>query len=359
MSIERLRQEASRRPNDAEAHLLLGLRLRRKGDAVGAFEEIFRAYNLRRTEPRFMAAMAAAHMDAGDDAGAADLLRSASVRAPNAPEVLAQQAHLQLKHGRFADALRNARKAVKLGPRLPEAWQALGRACAVEKLTDEAYRAYARALELSPDDVEILTDCGEALARYGRFKEAEATLRRALRIAPRAPRSLGLLGAQLAARARRSEERKEAADILQRAIDAAPRGAEQRYHLGMLQLREGRAENAIQQLKTCLELNPRYGEAHDGLGRACALLGRDKEAREHFAAFQRYTDYRREATHFELRLRRAPRDLNLLLRMARLHEDYDATRWAVVYYHRALEVRPDAELERRVAALERKVSSEQ
>jgi tetratricopeptide (TPR) repeat protein len=359
MSVARLRQEAARRPADPEIHLLLGQRLRRAGEKSAAFEEIFKAYEMRRLEPAYIAAMAAANMDANDDDAAAELLRMASTRAPNSPEVLAQQAHLQLRHGRFTDALRTARRAVKFGPHLPEAWQALGAACAAEKRIDESFRAFDRALQLAPDDVDTLTDYGEALARYGGFQEAQAALRRALRIAPRAPRSLGLLGAQLASRARTPQERKEAADVLQRAVDAAPQSAEPRYHLGMLRLREGRAADAIQQLKMCLELDPRYGEAHGGLAHAHARLGQTQEAQKHFARFQRFTDYRREAAHLELRLRRAPRDVNLLLRMARLQEKHGALRGAVVYYRRALEVRPDAELERRVAALERKVSSEQ
>ena len=351
MSLARLRREATRRPHDPEIHLLLGWRLRRTGDKAGAFEAIFKAYEMRRLEPAYMAAMAAANMDANDDEAAATLLQSASTRAPHSPEVLAQQAHLQLKHGRFADALRTARRAVKFGQHLPEAWQALGRACAVEKLTDESFRAFNRALQLAPDDVETLTDYGEALARYGRFKEAETMLRRALRIAPRSPRTLGILGAQLATRARTPKELSEAADVLQRAINAAPRGTDQRYHLGMLRLREGRISDAIEQLKTCLELDPGYGEAHDGLGRAYTLLGQREEAQKHFAAFQRFTDYRREASHLELRLRRTPRDLDLLLRMARLHEHYGVLRWAVVYYRRALDVRPDAKLERHIRKL--------
>ncbi len=359
MSLAHLRQEAVRRPHDPEIHLLLGWRLRRAGDKTAAFEEIFKAYDMRRLEPAYMAAMAAANMDANDDTSAAELLQSASARAPNSPEVLAQQAHLQLKHGRFADALRTARRAVKFGQHLPEAWQALGRACAVEKRTDESFRAFNRALQLAPDDVETLTDYGEALARYGRFKQAKTMLRRALRIAPRSPRPLRILGAQLATRARTPKERQEAAALLQRAIDAAPRGTDQRYHLGMLRLREGRITDAMEQFKTCLELDPGYGEAHEGLGRAYMLLGRRKEAAKHFAAFQRFTDYRREASHLELRLRRTPHDLDLLLRMARLHERYGALRWAVVYYRRALDVRPDEKMGRHVAALEKAVSSGQ
>lgn len=359
MSLPRLRQEAARRPHDPEIHLLLGWRLRRMGDKTAAFEEIFKAYDMRRLEPTYMAAMAAANMDANDDVAAAELLQSASARAPRSPEVLAQQAHLQLKHGRFADALHTARRAVKFGRHVPEAWQALGRACAVEKLRDESFRAFDRALQLAPDDVATLTDYGEALARYGGSKEAETMLRRALHIAPRSPRSLGLLGAQLATRARTPQERQEAAALLQRAIDAAPQGTDQRYHLGMLRLREGRIMDAMEQLKTCLELDPGYGEAHEGLGRAYTLLGRREEAQKHFAAFQRFTDYRREASHLELRLRRAPRDLDLLLRMARLHERYGVLRWAVVYYRRALDVRPDEKMKRHVAALEKAVSGEQ
>ncbi|MCS6863126.1 MAG: tetratricopeptide repeat protein [Abditibacteriales bacterium] len=351
MSLARLRQEAARRAHDPEIHLLLGWRLRRMGDKTAAFEAIFKAYEMRRLDPVYMAAMAAANMDANDDAAAAELLRSASVRAPNSPEVLAQQAHLQLKHGRFADALRTARRAVEFGRHLPEAWQALGRACAAEKQADEAFRAFERALRLAPDDVDALTDYGEALARFGRFKQAETILRRALRLAPRAPRPLGILGAQLAARAATVTERTEAASLLQRAIDAAPQEPDPRYHLGMLYLRQGRMTDAIEQLKTCLELDPGYGEAHDGLGRAYTLLGQREEAQRHFVAFQRFTDYRREASHLELRLRRAPRDVNLLLRAARLHERYGAIPSAILYYRRALDVRPDAKLEQHVRKL--------
>lgn len=357
MSLARLSQEAARRPHDPEIHLILGWRLRRRGEKTAAFEAIFKAYEMRRLAPVYMAAMAAANLDANDDAAAAELLQSASARAPNSPEVLAQQAHLQLKHGRFADALRTARRAVKLGRHLPEAWQALARACTAEKRTDEAFRAFQRALHLAPDDVETLTDYGEALARFGRFQEAETILRRTLRLAPRSPRTLGILGAQLAARARTPSERKEAATVLQHAIDAAPREPDPHYHLGTLRLRERRVTEAIEQLKTCLALDPGYGEAHDGLGRAYALLGQREEAQKHFAAFQRFTDYRREASHLELRLRRSPRDMDLLLRMARLHERFGATPSALLYYRRALDVRPDAALERKVKELMRRVNA--
>jgi predicted Zn-dependent protease len=100
------------------------------------------------------------------------------------------------------------------------------------------------------------------------------------------------------------------------------------YQLALLDLRDGRDSEAIRLLRSCLGHDPAYGEAYLALGQAYQRSGRTADARHAFAAWQRFSDYRREAAHLELRLRRRPDDVTLLRRLARLQEVYGKPRLA-------------------------------
>jgi tetratricopeptide (TPR) repeat protein len=326
--------------------------LRQQGKREEAFVEIGRAYENDRRNPQCIAAMASMMMYLNQDNYVQELLEEGLQNSPESPDLIAQLAQFQIRRGMFTKGLESAQRAVKHGPDIPETWHSLGLASAREKRSDEARAAFQHALDLSPDDVDILTDYGESLFRFGQPEEAETVMRRALKIAPKSPIALSILGEQLASRANTPEERKEARAILNRAIDAAPRGTEQRYQLGILLLRDGLAREAVVQLKKCLEIDPGYGEAHDGLGRAYLIQHQTTEARKHFDAFTQFTDYRRKAAHLDLRIRRFPNDLKLVLQAARLHDEHHMIPMAIVYYRRALTLRPDASVSRRLKELE-------
>jgi tetratricopeptide (TPR) repeat protein len=335
LDVGALQREARARPNDAEVFLLLGRRLRQAGRLREAFVMTNRAYDLSQGDPRFTAAMVGGLVDGGDYDSALHLAQDAAARWPNSGEVHAQLARVYAGRGRFTDALREAETAVRLAPAHAEAWQALGNACSANKRPDQAFAAFERARKLEPRDSELQTDYGEALAKYGRTADAEAMLSRAVALAPHSARPAGLLGQIQAGHARRAEERAAARALLEKALALAPRATDVQYHLALLDLRDGRADEAIRLLKSCLAEDPGYGEAYLALGQAYRQSGREPAARQAFAAWQRFSDYRREAAHLEMRLRRTPGDVKLLRRLARLHAAYGDLRLAAEYRRRA------------------------
>lgn len=319
LNREELRRAALAHPNDAELFLELGRRFRQSGELHKAFVMTERAYELRGNDPRFAAAMVGALVDAEEEDAAYRLVRGASSRWKDSGEVRAQFSRVYAGRGYFADALREAEAAVRLEPRSATAWRALGTACSLNKRPSQADAAFERALTLEPGDAELLADYGEALAKYGRAAEAEARLRRSMALAPQAARPAGLLGQLEAGHARSPEERAAARALLEQSLVRAPRATDVRFSLAALDLRAGREQEAVRLLKQCLAEDPRYGEAYLALGQAYQKMGQREAARQAFAAWRQFSDDRREVGHLELRLRRDPRNVELLRRLARLH----------------------------------------
>jgi Flp pilus assembly protein TadD len=334
MDVRALQAAARARPNDAEVFLLLGKRLRQLGDRHGGFVITNRAYDLSSGEPRFLAAMAGALMDEADYDSAYRLLNDGKTRWPDAGEIHAEYARFYAERGHFADALREAETAVRAAPQFAEGWQALGKARAENKRPDEAYSAFERALALEPRDAELLADYGDALARYGRPDQAEALLRRAVSFAPRAARPAARLGRLLADRARSAPERAAARTLLERALAQAPRATEVRYTLGLLALRDGDYPRAVTLFKECTVQDPAYGEAHEALGQAYLKMGRPDAAHAAFEQWRRFSDFRRETAHLEMRLRREPANRDLLRRMVQLYLSHGAKEQAEPYQRR-------------------------
>ncbi len=322
MDGEALRRAALAHPNDPELFLLLGRRLRQSGQGRKAAVMTRRAYDLSDGAPRFVAAKAGALLDLGDAAAASQLITTAVARTPRSGELRAALARVEIARGAFAEALLEAQTAVQQAPACEETWQALGNALSFNKRPQAAFSAFERAVTLEPGDSELLADYGEALMRYGERKAAAAVLQRSRAAAPRAARPVALLGQLQAAGARTAAERVAARALLELAIARAPQVPDPRYHLALLDLRDRQFNEAVGLLKSCLALDPAYGEAYLALGQAYQYSGRDADARRAFTAWRRFSDYRRESAHLELRLRRTPGDAALTRRLERLRQIY-------------------------------------
>jgi Flp pilus assembly protein TadD len=348
-----LEAEAAAHPEDPDRLLIIGERLRRAGQGARAFEIIARAYDRRFTDPRFTAAMVEALLETGRLQEAQALAAGELPHARSSGDLHAALAEVMLKAGRYDSALDLARRAVRLAPASPRANRALAHAAAVEKILPEAWPAFERGVALAPDDGGLLADYGEALSRYGRSEQAGRVLQRAAQLRPGDPRVLGLLGAHLGQRAQTPAELQRAVALLRRAAALAPGGTEPRYQLGKLLLLSGDPGGAAAALEECLRIDSSFEEVWFPLGQAYQTLGRESEARRAFAAYQNYADFRREAAQLELRLRRAPHRVDLLLRMARLQESHGRREWAARYFRQALRLRPDPYLAAHLQRLER------
>jgi len=116
----------------------------------------------------------------------------------------------------------------------------------------------------------------QALSLYGagRAGEAEARCREVLERDPRHARALHLAGVL----AHERGDGAGAADLLERAVRAAPREGTYRLHLGEAYRALGRHEAAVECYRRALALDSRLADACYGLGNALFELGRLEEA---------------------------------------------------------------------------------
>src|SRR5882724_6688864 len=70
----------------------------------------------------------------------------------------------------------------------------------------------------------------------------------------------------------------EAIREFEAATELAPDFAEAQFNLGVIRLRESRAEDAVAPLKRAAQLNPRLAGAQKHLGVAYAMLGKQSDA---------------------------------------------------------------------------------
>jgi tetratricopeptide (TPR) repeat protein len=119
--------------------------------------------------------------DAGDDAGAYDVLARSLADNPDAPDLIYDLAMVAEKLDKVDEAESRLKQLVSLRPDDAQALNALGYTL-VDRTsrTDEGLAFIERAHKLSPSDPFILDSLGWAFYRLGRFDDAERYLREAL-----------------------------------------------------------------------------------------------------------------------------------------------------------------------------------
>jgi len=119
--------------------------------------------------------------DAGDDAGAYDVLVKGLADNPDAPDLMYDLAMVAEKLGKVDETETNLKQLIALRPNDAQALNALGYTL-VDRTsrTDEGLAFIERAHKLSPTDPFILDSLGWAFYRLGRFDDAERYLQQAL-----------------------------------------------------------------------------------------------------------------------------------------------------------------------------------
>jgi predicted TPR repeat methyltransferase len=122
------RQVLKRRPQDANAHNLLGVLARQRGDAAGALRHTERALAQQPEEPVFLANRGAALAEAGRLTEAVIALRAALARRPEEPVTLRNLGQALCALGDPQAALAPLEAAARLQPGAPEPLLALAHA---------------------------------------------------------------------------------------------------------------------------------------------------------------------------------------------------------------------------------------
>ena len=227
-------------PKDIAAARGLGRSMAELGDASAARIAFGRAIEID-------SGSAAAHNDfgvflfrSGDDARAVEELTEAVRLDPGRAVYHENLGRAYRRKGMLKEADRELTEASRLAPDDAAIWIALGRVRVEEKDVDGAATAYATALKLDPIREDAAADLGSLLADAGRLPDAEAALTGAIENNAKSP-------------------------VLWN-------------NLGVVRVREGRYEQAIEAFHKAIALDAGFEPAKTNLARATELATLERAA---------------------------------------------------------------------------------
>src|SRR5450432_803089 len=224
-----------------------------------------------------------------------------------------EQLRADLQAGRIAKALQAASELSAQNKNDVQLHFTLGGLLLSEKQYKPARLELEKANALQPDKFEILVALGEACLRSADYNQAELLLDRALKLKPDSPDALYLLAQVYSAQkkpvdalnvlvrahklapdntdiifllARVSMTQnyfEDAIPLLESGLKIAPQRADLRAALGESYFMAGKAEKAIDEFKTLIEVDP-SARSYSFMGLSYRHLGRFDEARKYFAA---------------------------------------------------------------------------
>jgi len=223
-AVSALRSVIQLDPKLAQAHLFLGITLRKMGDRDGAVDALRRAL--------------ASARDSRARAGARTELSG-----------------VLLDKGDLDGAIAEAEGAISEDPKFARAPLALARARLRQARVPEARAALRRALELASGNAALLTDIGGLMGDIGELAEALSALRSAVEMDPTSALALRLLGITLA----KSGDADGAIAALRRSIAVERDPAAQftmHMILGDLLLNRGDADGSLAAYTKAVEWGP-------------------------------------------------------------------------------------------------------
>src|SRR5256885_6380243 len=230
----------------------------------------------------------------------------------------------------------------------------LGVLLASEKQYSTAQLELEKAVALQPETFEILFNLGQAYLRGGEYTKAEQALNRALKLKPDSPETLYLL-AQVYA-----DETKavDALDLLVRAHKLAPQNTDIIFLLARVSMSQNYFEDAIPLLESGLKIAPQRADLHAALGESYFMCDKAERAIEEFKtliqldpsppsyAFMglsyrhlgRFDEARR---YFQEGLKKDPRNASCLFNMGYIEERQGNHARAEELFQQALLSNPD------------------
>jgi len=183
----------------------------------------------------------------------------------------------------FKKAKETAQKSVELDPGLPQAHSSLGLIQTYSGWEwENSENEYRKAIELSPNFADAFTGLSLLYLALGRLDESLLAGSRALELDPLSvPQNISR-GTALLRMGRIQEARKN----FSRSLELEPSFAEGQWLLGQSYILEGKSERGISEIKKALEQLSDSAVILSGLGWACGVTGRRKEAEEILAELE-------------------------------------------------------------------------
>ena len=183
--------------------------------------------------------------------------------------------------GDWEGAIARYRRAIKASPGFAVAYNNLGLALGALGRFAEAEKALGEAVRIVPDFPDALHNLGFTLATNKKWEEAIACDRRAIALEPGNSQThlhLGIALANLGVAQGNKETVAEGVSECEKGVALSPDDADAHCELAKLYHSLGRIQDAADQWKETLRLNPNHTVAIKGFGILLVKIGRGEEA---------------------------------------------------------------------------------
>jgi tetratricopeptide (TPR) repeat protein len=305
------RQIVQSRPDNADAHNILGVSLQAQGKSEEAITEVSRAVKLAPHAANLHANLGEVLRQSGKLEEAEKSLEKAVELDPKNAQALNNLGIIQYEKRKFKEAADFYRRALEVRPNMAEALNNLGNALRVTGDIDGAISAYQDALTYRERYPEAYNNLGTLLQHQNQFQEAEHALRKAIAQHPQYIEAYNNLASLLASQKKEVDALRILGDALKfapknvqtllitakiqmrrnnhvaaeqasrLALQEQPDNAEALTILGQVLHETDRYDEAIEVLERALKANPKSPEALNFYGVALKSVGRLDEARDH------------------------------------------------------------------------------
>jgi len=211
---------------------------------------------------------------------AIDAISKAIELEPKSASAHNQIGHMYQHINRVADAEREFREAIKFDPESPQFYIELAAVFYTQKKLDEAENALRPALQRMAQNVSAHAVLASLLSHLGQEAEAESALKKGLQVDPNNAMALNNLGYMLVERGERLEE---ALVMIQRAVKAQPKNPAFLDSLGWAYFKLGKLDEAERYLSDAIQIAPSSTTIHEHLGDINDRQGKAEQARASWA----------------------------------------------------------------------------
>lgn len=209
--------------------------------------------------------------------------RQAYTANPKSEERLVALVSILYKNDQNERAIEFLRPFVRTNPNAARAKLFLALGYAREEKYEQARALAATVTSALPRDYYAQHVLGLSLFGLNRFDEAKTRFKRALQLKPDFADSYFQLGLIYA---RKPETLEQARTSFQRALEAGYKNSEIHKNLGLISIKLGRLDDAIEHLKTALSIDPNLTEIYFLLADAFRKSGSPDKAAEAMQYFQ-------------------------------------------------------------------------
>ena len=275
-ALDAARAFATQAPGNVEAQRLLALALRVSGDLEAARDAVLAAIALAPDDADLHMEHASLRLGLRDLDAAGQALQATVGIDPNHFAAYAVQAHLALARGEIAEAERQIRLAERVEPEHP-ALQALQGMIALRRGNGaDAVAKLSAAAQRAPDDALTLQSLAFAHFHQGHFAFAEQAFRKLLEILPPGDDARLMIALLQERQGRPLDAVEELAPLLAKKATATP---QVRRFAGELELLAGRPARALEHLRMAFAALPGEPRATTAIVEAWRRLGAADEAR--------------------------------------------------------------------------------